>query len=138
MTAFLLKQLLKGKKTCYFWDFFPENGNLNDISFCESGMGAYPKDLDIQEWCNGTPHKFWFAKGYCPKGKPVKGKILKYPKKITTWQGVSTNPFKVCNGVFSCYQCERCGTFSSEICDEHIYVDEKGDLRYKDDNSYAE
>ncbi len=120
-----------------WWDFFAENGDLTDVRFYESGSGGNAQELNAPQWIDGYTGKYWESDDVTFKGEVKNGKRLKKLKRFGSTWGKSSNPFEHTEQVSSYEYCERCGNCVTQ-CDEHIYVDDNGDKRYIDDNSYVE
>jgi hypothetical protein len=41
-----------------------------------------------------------------------------------------TNPFDLAEIATSYYYCRKCEADSEELCDEHLYFDDSGDIRW--------
>jgi hypothetical protein len=121
-----------------YWDLFPEQNDLKDIRAYQSGSGGDATKVQAPQWIDGFIGRYWIAECVEFEGTPKNAKRLKHPKYLKGYYENSRNPMKVAEIVFSQYYCDRCGYTSTEICDEHIYNDDDGNLRYRDDDSYAE
>lgn len=122
-----------------WWDFFPNNGDRLDLRAYNSGSGGSIKQIQAPTWADGYTGKYWLAEDAKFRNKPKNARRLKHPVKIKGYFGnKSINPFKIAEITNSYEYCDMCGHSSIEICDEHIYMDEKGNLRYKHDDTYAE
>jgi len=121
-----------------YWDFFAEQGDLTDVRYYESGSGGNADEIDAPQWIDGYIGKYWINKDVVFKGEVKNGKQLKNLKRFGSTWGKSKNPFKHTEEVHHYEFCARCEHHSTEYCTEHKYEDEKGDLRYIDDNSFAE
>lgn len=124
----------------FHWDFFPNNGDKNDIRAYNSGSGGNPFEIDAPQWGEGcNVAEYWISPKAIFKGIPSNGNALNKPRRLKSWYGNSSiNPFKVAEIAFSSEYCEECGHESTEFCDEHKYIDNEGNARFKHDDSIAE
>tara|TARA_R110002020_G_scaffold318905_7_gene534549 strand:- start:7132 stop:7626 length:495 start_codon:yes stop_codon:yes gene_type:complete len=121
-----------------YWDFFAEGGDVTDVRFYESGSGGNADEIEAPQWVDGYTGKYWIHKDANFKGQVKKGKQLKNLKRFGSTWGKSINPFKHTEEVYSYDYCDRCGHHSTEYCTDHIYEDNEGILRYRDNDSRAE
>jgi hypothetical protein len=124
----------------YWWDFFANNGDKNDIRAYNSGSGGTHKEIQAPQWADGYIGKYWVADDAKFKGKPKNAKRLKNPIPVADYFGKkSINPFKVAEITHNIEYCDRCGHSSTEFCDEHKYWDENDGVgRYIDDDLCAD
>ncbi len=122
-----------------WWDFFPNNGDRNDLRAYEAGSGGDHKSIPAPRWINGYTGEYWIRSDIRLKGKPKNAKQLTEPKRIYGWCNKSSiNPFKIAEITYSRDHCEECGHESADICWDHKYEDGEGNLRYIDNNAMAE
>lgn len=120
-----------------YWDFFAENGDLTDVRYFQSGSGGNADIISAPKWIDGYLGHYWIDEKTKFDSEVQNGKLLKKLKLFGSTWGKSKNPFEYTEEVSSYEFCARCGHNLTQ-CDEHIYVDDNGDKRYIDDNSYHE
>lgn len=110
MTACFIFQLKKPYWGLYSWDFFPNNGNKEDIRAYNSGSGGTSQEIPAPQWADGHIGKFWIADDAKFEGTPKNFKQLKNPIRLKGPSGkTSINPFKVAEITYSYEYCDRCG-----------------------------
>lgn len=116
-----------------WWDFFANEGDINDLKIYNAGGGGKSTEIPAPHWIDGYIGSYWIDDKIAAfKGIPINAQQLKHPRLIKTkWNGNSRNPFKVSDETYSSEYCEVCDHESTEICDQHQYIDNDGELRYK-------
>lgn len=124
----------------YYWDFFANDGDTQDIRAYNSGSGGSLKDIQAPQWADGHIGKYWVSDDVKFHSKPKNGIRLKNPIPISSdyFSKKSINPFKVAEVTSNMEYCDRCEHYSTEFCTLHKYDDNEGNARYIDDNSYAD
>ncbi len=119
-----------------YWDFFANNGDKNDLRAYRFGSGGDCNTIQAPQYADGyLGARYWIADSIKFDGTPKNIKQLNRPKLLNGYIN-SRNPFKVAEITNSYEYCDRCGHSSTELCDEHKYEDDEGNVRYKDDDSY--
>ena len=123
------------------WDFFPNNGQKDNMRYYESGGGGSHKSIQSPQWADGYTGKYWMHQEAKFKGKVKNGKRLKNPKQLPAYylsqSATHINPFLCAEGTYSKEYCEMCGHESTEFCDEHKYMDDHGNERYLHNKEYV-
>ena len=124
----------------YDWDCVANDGDAEDLIIYNSGSGGDYKKISAPQWVDGYKGKYWLREDISLKGNVKNGKRLKCPKVIKSkWKEKSSiNPFNIGEIVHNIEYCDRCEHWSTEWCQEHKYQDEKGNMRYIDNNEPAE
>ena len=123
----------------YWWDFFPNQGDIKDIKAFNSGFGGTPNKIQAPQWADGYIGRYWIADDAKFRNKPKNAKRLKNPIPVSGYFGnKSINPFKIAEVTNAMEYCEQCEYDSTEFCYEHKYDDKDGNVRYKNDHSLAE
>lgn len=123
------------------WDFFPNNGDCDDMRYFESGSGGTCKDIPAPKWVDGYIGKFWLGSGIKLKGRVKNGLKLASPKRLQAYYNnnfkTSINPFLCAEETHSREHCEMCGHESTEFCDKHKYMDDDGNDRWLHNKQYV-
>lgn len=123
------------------WDFFANNGDARDMRAYNCGSGGSHKEIQAPHWAPGHIGKYWLADDAKFKGKPINGKRLKQPRRLSGYYmskfKTSINPFECAEITHNHEHCEMCGHSSTEFCDTHKYTDKNGDDRWKHNNKHC-
>ena len=120
------------------WDIFKNNDDETDLRAYESGWGNVATRIAAPQYIDGyTGATYWMDEGIEFEGTPRNIKRLKRPILLKGFEN-SRNPFKIAEITNNCEYCDRCGCFSNEFCYEHKYDDDEGNVRYIDDDTFAE
>jgi hypothetical protein len=122
----------------YFWYFFPDGGDKTYIRAYNEGSGG---DIQAPSWADGYNGCYWMADCVVLTGEPKNAKRLKTPRKIKLSYSdhkTTINPFAFAETTTSIEYCKVCEENSHEYCDEHMYEDGEGRMRYREDDSAVE
>lgn len=119
-----------------WWDFFPNNGDKEDLRYYKSGSGGDLKKIQAPQFVDGCVGEYWISDDAGFDGEPKNARRLSTPKALRRWDNTITlNPFEASEETYSMEYCQQCGQASIDTCEEHMYFDDKGELRYIDNNS---
>ena len=139
VTIDYIEDAVNGPYWCHNnWDCFLEQEDKKDIKIYNSGSGGGSKKIRAPQYIDGFTARYWMDNEFSFEGIPKNIKQLKYPILLEGYYEKSRNPFNVGEIVYSYEYCEKCGFHSEHFCHEHKYDDDEGNVRWKDDDSYAE
>lgn len=135
MTACNIPDAVGGAYWCmHHWDFFKNCGDNDDVMYYNSGFGgcAYKDGINAPHFVEGSSVEIWKDKDVPFIGEPKNAVILAEPK---------GNPFDNASESLGYDHCDRCGhdinTTYDWGCEEHMYIDDDGELRYIDNDEFV-
>lgn len=112
----------------YYWTFFTDKDSDIFKAYETGSGGILESSLNYVDASNMS---FWASERMVinnPKNIPQLNQPLEF-------EGTG-NPFDAAQIAYSYHYCRKCDADSEEICSEHLYFDDDGNIRWKGNHKY--
>ena len=122
----------------HWWNFECADNDENDLIAYNSGSGGCEKDINAPNFVKSKSIKeVWLAKGINFRSEGKNFNLIEDLIELKNEFTQSKNPFDIAEILPVIEYCPKCKCYSREFCDEHLYFDDNGDVRYRGNHKYV-